>query len=204
VRAEASAPARAGERIRLSIAYVDARAQDEARYRDLLRVVGACLDWQHGRCITVCETGEGMIWHCFSRGDLFRPISGIVPFDHLGQMLERLKQGRRDRRHVFGRRAAYHQPPAGASGKTACVDGYQETFRTVGARLDIAKASAVLIVEETDRLTVGYRFPVSGFLRRDLTRMEFSSCDHEDHYSRDQLREMVARDRGKRNSRYFV
>lgn len=183
-----------------AIGYV---TQDEPQYRDTLRAIGAYLDWLQAEYVTVSEIDDGFIWHSFARGDLTRSVSGMVPHGELSRLMSRLKHER------TGRHANPSRPPGAArSTRSAphhavCVEGYQETFRTIGARLDRVKALAVLLVEQDQKLVVNYRYPAPGYLRRDLYRIASAYGQQQDTFSADQLVEMVTAARGNRNSPYF-
>ena len=181
------------------------QTQDESRYKEFLRPIGAYLDWLQARYVTVCEIDNGFVWHCFPYGDLTKPVSGMIGRDELPRLLERLRKSRRLRKGIFGRRPHSHRrrQPRGAGIDTVCPDGYEEAFRSIGARLDRAKAIAILIVEQRDKLSVNYRFPVAGLLRRDLKRFDISSNQHEDEFNREQLAHLIAMSRSHRHNPFY-
>jgi hypothetical protein len=183
---------------------IGAQTHDEPRYAEFLRPVGAYLDKLLARHVTFCETEEGFVWHCFPHGDVTRPASGMITHGELPRILEQFKSLRHARRGIFGRwQPARNSKRSTSRGDSVCPEGYEEAFRCLGTHLDRAKAMSVLIVELQDKLLVSYRFPVPGFLRRDAHRLEFMSTQHEDHYSRQQIADLIKAARGKRNSLYY-
>lgn len=180
------------------------RTQDEAHYRQLLRPIGAYLDRIQARYVTVAETSDGFLWHCFPNADYTRSMSGLIALDDIPGLMDQLRAARKARRGVFGIRPTAARPHRITARKdTVCPEGYEETFRSIGVRLDRAKALAVLIVERKDLLTVNYRYPTPGFLRRDLSRGEFVSDAHEDNFTSTDITQLISTSRSYRNNRYF-
>jgi hypothetical protein len=180
------------------------QTQDEPNYRQVLRPIGAYLDRLQARFVTLGETEDGFVWHCFPNGDLTRPLSGMIAHTDVPLLMDQLKAARRVKRGVFGRRPTAAKPiRIGSRKDTVCPEGYEETFRSLGNKLDVAKAIAVLIVERKDTISVNYHFPTPGYLRRDLSRTEFTSDVHEDNFNRDQVARLIATSRSYRNNRYF-
>jgi hypothetical protein len=84
-----------------------------------------------------------------------------------------------------------------------CAAGYEATFRSLGERLDLARATSILLVEQRGVLTAQYRFPTPGFLIRNTTRADRQSDVREEVYARDQLLKLVTTSRTYRNNRYY-
>jgi hypothetical protein len=180
------------------------QTQDEPNYRQLLRPIGAFLDRLQARFVTLGETEDGFVWHCFPNGDFTRPMSGMIAHADVPRLMDQLKAARRVRRGVFSMHPPAAKPIKIASRRdTVCPEGYEETFRSLGNKLDVAKAIAVLIVERKDNISVIYHFPTPGYLRRDISRTEFTSDMHEDIFNRDQVARLIATSRSYRNNRYF-
>ncbi len=176
--------------------------QDEPQYRDALRAIGAYLDWLRAEYVTLSEIDDGFVWHSFSRGDLARPVTGMVPHGDLSRLMARLRGERTARRRGAARAGAVRSARS-TRRRPVCADGYQETFRTIGARLDKVKALAVLLVERDDTLIVNYRYPVPGYLRRDIQRLALSYGQEEDVFTSKQLADMVAEARGNRHNPFY-
>jgi hypothetical protein len=177
--------------------------QDAPQYRDALRTLGAYLDWLHAEYVTLCEIDDGFVWHSFAKGDLTRPVSGMVPHADLARLMSSLKSKRTGGIRHANRPVGARRSSTSAHRQPVCVDGYQETFRTIGARLDRAKALAVLLVESDESLIVNYSYPVPGYLRRDLHRLASSYSQAQDAFTRKQLAEMVVAARGNRNNPFY-
>ncbi len=177
--------------------------QDEPRYREVLRTIGWHLDSIHAAYVTLCEIDEGYIWHCFARGDLTRPVSDTISHADLAGLSSRLRAERTGRNRLPSHATRAARPAKSAPRRPVCAYGYQETFRTIGARLDRMKARAVLVVERDDTLIINYQYPVPGYLRRDLFRLAQSHDMAQDAFGHKQLVDMVEAARRNRNYRYY-
>lgn len=189
--------------MQVSSAAIGHMTEDEPKYRDVLRTIGAYLDWLQAEYVTLSELDEGFVWHCFSRGDLTRPVSGMVPHGDLARLMGRLKSERTGRWRSRSRPRGAIRPSRSARHHPVCADGYQDTFRTIGARLDRLKAVSVLLVEQGDTLVINYSYPIPGYLRRDLHRLALSCAQEQEVFTSKQLAELVAVARGNRNNPFY-
>src|SRR5665213_366902 len=120
------------------------------KYKDLLRPIGAYLDFLHARFITVAETEEGFLWHCYPHGNLTQPRSGFIARGNVEALQEEmLKAMQGSGRGWLGKGPRPIKPDRSAQRrKSACPEGYQEALRVLSGKLDDQSAVNVLIIEQ--------------------------------------------------------
>lgn len=185
-------------------AKVEHVTQDAPNYKQILRLLGAYFDRVNARYVTLAETEDGFVWHCFPNGDLTRAASGMFAHSDVPNALEQLKSRRQSHTGIFASRRSASKPDRIEWRKsTVCAGGYEETFRSLGVKLDQMRALSILVVERNDCLSVHYYLPIAGYLRRDFSRMAFTGDAREDMYGREQIIDLINTARGWRNNRFY-
>lgn len=187
----------------------------QKRYSYLLRPIGAHLDLLEARNVTVAEIKDAFLWHCYRLGHPLQPLTGVFSFAEIPDLIESIKQRkaeaasaeeaeRRARKSGLGFfRRREPVPVVERSVHPLMPSGYEETLRSIGARLEDQRAGALMLAERPGSLLVIYSLPLPNYIRLDVTRMEAYSGMHEVEYSRDELLEIITSVRARRGLRYY-
>ena len=159
---------------------------DHACYTDMLRAIGRHLDTLRATDVTVFEVQDGLAWQAFPHGDLAHPETAMLSFDQLSHLREHSARQRHARLEGKTGRGHRHQPRP-----PLCPDGYAETFRSMGSRLDQANAHTVLITECRGTLILSYHTPIPEYRQRSLPANAPDSAHYQNSFSPEQLHEMV-------------
>ncbi len=175
------------------------------KYKDVLRPIGAYLDFLRARYVTVAETEEGFLWHCYPDGDPTKPRSGVIERENVDSLREEIAAAvQSSRRRWFGARAKRLQPDRSAwRRKSACPEGYQEALRVLSAKLDDRCAVNILIIEQKDCLAVRYHGVVPMYLRINAVRSDAISSFRDEEFSGKEIGELTALARSHRGDRYY-
>ncbi len=176
------------------------------KYRDLLRPIGAYLDFLHARYVTVAETEDGFLWHCYSHGDLTQPRSGFISRGHVGTLQEEMLKAQQQpaKGGWFGkdpRPIKLNKSPQRR--KSPCPEGYQEALRVLSTKLDDKRAINILVVEQKDCLTVRFHGVVPVYLRVTATRADSISAFRDEQYTGREIGELTAIARSHRGDRFY-
>lgn len=171
----------------------------QTRYEYLLSPIGAYLDSLDARYISIAEIEEGFIWHCFKNGHPDQCLTGAFAYDDIPRLIASVKQEKharalaqeealKSRKAVLGlfkRRgnvAEPAQPP-----HPVCPLGYEETLRSLGAKLEEERAYCVLLFERAASMLVRYSVPLPTYIRLDVSKIEMTTGFREIEYLRDDL-----------------
>ncbi|MGH2410174.1 MAG: hypothetical protein ACRDGS_07360 [Chloroflexota bacterium] len=175
------------------------------KYRDLLRPIGAYLDFLRARFVTVAEAEEGFLWHCYPCGDLSKPKSGFVARGAIGSLQEEIdKAPRAAKGGLFGKGSRpLNSDKSKQRRKSACPEGYQEALRVLSAKLDDQCAVNVLVIEQNDCLAVRFHGVVPVYLRINATRADSIPGFRDEQYSGQEMSELTAIARSHRGDRFY-
>jgi hypothetical protein len=175
------------------------------KYKDLLRPIGAYLDFLRARYVTVAETEEGFLWHCYPDGDPTKPRSGVIERENVGSLREEIAKALQPAgRRWFSKGAKQVKPDRSAwRRKSACPEGYQEALRVLSVKLDDRCAVNILIIEQKDCLTVRYHGVVPMYLRINATRAESISSFRDEEFTGKEIGELTTVARSHRGDRYY-
>jgi hypothetical protein len=175
------------------------------KYKDVLRPIGAYLDFLRARYVTVAETEEGFLWHCYPNGDLTKPRSGAIERENVDSLREEIAAAvQSSRRRWFGKGAKPLKSDRSAwRRKSACPEGYQEALRVLSVKLDDRCAVNILIIEQKDCLAVRYHGVVPMYLRINAVRVEAISSFRDEEFTGKEIGELTALARSHRGDRYY-
>ncbi|HVA89692.1 MAG TPA: hypothetical protein VNL71_07600 [Chloroflexota bacterium] len=176
------------------------------KYRDLLRPIGAYLDFLHARYVTVAETEKGFLWHCYPHGDLTQPRSGFIARGDVGTLQEEMLKAHRPAKSGWfgkGPRSIKLDKKSTQRRKSACPEGYQEALRVLSTKLDDQRAVNVLVVEQKDCLAVRFHGVVPVYLRVNATRADSIPCFRDEQYTGQEMGELTAIARSHRGDRFY-
>ncbi|HXT37239.1 MAG TPA: hypothetical protein VN837_16820 [Chloroflexota bacterium] len=175
------------------------------KYRDVLRPIGAYLDFLRARYVTVAEAEEGFLWHCYPDGDLGTPKSGFIARGEVGSLQEEIAKGQRVAKvGLFGKGPRPLKPDKSKQRrKSACPEGYQEALRVLSAKLDDQCAVNVLVVEQNDCLVVRFHGIVPVYLRMNAMRADSNPGFRDEQYSGQEMSELTAIARSHRGDRFY-
>ncbi|HVC80933.1 MAG TPA: hypothetical protein VNL35_10605 [Chloroflexota bacterium] len=175
------------------------------KYRDVLRPIGAYLDFLRARYVTVAEAEGGFLWHCYPDGDLSTPKSGFVARGEVGTLQEEIdRAGRGVKSGLFGKRPRPMKPDTSKQRrKSACPEGYQEALRVLSAKLDDQCAVNVLVIEQHDCLAVRFHGIVPVYLRFQAMRADSSPGFRDEQFSGQEMSELTAIARSHRGDRFY-
>jgi hypothetical protein len=187
----------------------------QKRYSYILRPIGAYLDLLEARNVTVAEIEDGFLWHCYRLGRPLQAVTGVFSLAEIPDLIESIKQRKaeaaraedaeqRARKHGLGLFRRQEQAPVVERPVHPLMpSGYEETLRSIGARVEDQRACALMLAERPASLLVIYSLPLPNYIRLDVTRMEAYSGMHEVEYSRDELLEIITSVRARRGLRYY-
>jgi hypothetical protein len=187
----------------------DHKAQEEPKYRQLLRPIGVELDRISARNVLVFETDQALVWQAFARGDLTQPEYGVVGLDDLPLLLGKKEEARSVPTGIgrlLGLRARRTEESVSdkpLSKHPLVPEGYEEFFRSLGLRLDTERASQVMICEADDSITVEYQIFLPLYVRADPLLLERAIRYKEIEFRRPEIRALIAGALGHRRNRYF-
>jgi hypothetical protein len=175
------------------------------KYKDLLRPIGAYLDFLRAQFITVAETEEGFLWHCYPHGDLAHPRSGFIARGNVEALQEEMiKAIQGSGRGRLGKGSRPIKPDRSAQRrKSACPEGYQEALRVLSAKLDDQSAVNVLIIEQKDCLAVRFHGVVPVYLRINAVRADSIPGFRDEEYTGKEMSELTALARSHRGDRFY-
>lgn len=176
------------------------------KYRELLRPIGAYLDSLDARYITLAETEEGFLWHCYPHGDLATPRSGFIAREDVPALQEEMARMRQPakRNGWFGKGSRpTRQDKHGWRRKSACPEGYQEALRVLSGKLDDQCAVNILVIEQVDCLSVRYHGVVPVYLRINASRADSIPGFRDDQYTGQEMGELTAVARSHRGDRFY-
>jgi hypothetical protein len=188
----------------------------QRKYSYLLRPIGAFLDTLDARYITVAEIADGFIWHCYRNRDPSKCVSGVIPHDNIPALIEMTKRDKQARarandaivrvrkstRGLFRRRSA-DADSSEVVLHPVCPDGYEESLRSVGAKLDDQRAYMIMLVEREASMVIRYSMPLPPYIRVDISRPETFTGFHEVEYSTDEINEIIDTIRDRRGIPYY-
>ncbi|HEY8286918.1 MAG TPA: hypothetical protein VIJ28_21215 [Chloroflexota bacterium] len=174
-------------------------------YRDVLRPIGAYLDFLRARYVTVAEAEEGFLWHCYPHGDLSKPKSGFIARGDVGTLQEEMVEAPRAAKGgLFGKGPRPMKlDKSKQRRKSACPEGYQEALRVLSAKLDDQCAVNILVVEQNDCLAVRFHGVVPVYLRINATRADSIPGFRDEQYSGQEMSELTAIARSHRGDRFY-
>ncbi len=171
-----------------------------SRYKRALRIIGRYLNQRKARVILVAEIEEGYLLHFATDGRLDRLEGFAIHEDDL-----------LDLEHVFRTRRGDLRPAGVFAGMQSffgfrrdeglqfqrnhavCPQGYEETLRTLGSRLDIQRAQDIMVTEMPHQIVLEYNTPVYGAAARSGTASKANRRNET--YSRAALEELIAAER---------
>ncbi|MGH2344590.1 MAG: hypothetical protein ACRDG4_05150 [Chloroflexota bacterium] len=175
------------------------------KYKDLLRPIGAYLDFLHARFVTVAETEEGFLWHCYPHGDLAKPRSGFIARRNVSTLQEEItKAVQLSGRGWLGKGAKPIKPDRSVQRRqSACPEGYQEALRVLSVKLDDQCAVNILIIEQKDCLVVRYHGVVPVYMRVNAIRADSVPGFRDEEYTGKEMSELTAVARSHRGDRFY-
>lgn len=171
-----------------------------SRYKRALRIIGRYLNQRKARVILVAEIEEGYLLHFATDGRLDRLEGFAIHDDDL-----------LDLEHVFRARRGDVRPAGVFAGMQSffgfrrdeglqfqrshavCPQGYEETLRTLGSRLDMQRAQNIMVTEMPHQIVLEYNTPVYGAAARSGTASKANRRNET--YSRAALEELIAAER---------
>ncbi len=174
-------------------------------YRDLLRPIGAYLDYLEVCSVTVAETAEGFLWHGCLQRDLTKSRGGFIARANVPELANDMREAsQRSRRIVFGWMGGRPKLVKGRSRRSAvCPEGYQEAFRVLGPKLDEQSAANVVLIERADGLVLRFSSVLPHFIRLNRLLTELPLSFREETYDPRQMSALTVTARSYRGSRYY-
>jgi hypothetical protein len=170
-------------------------------YGELLRPIGAFLDGAKARDVVLAEIHGGFTWTFTVRGSSGSARSLTVGYQDLPRLGEQVRGGRKSSTTMTVESEDLVTLPSNVLPMHAL--GYQEKFRSLGAKLDGQHAEQIQIVEVNQVLLVRFVLPAPRFLRQaehpdsDMVRFR------EDTYDTHELAALISGARSRRGSRYY-
>ena len=183
------------------MAMAEPRQRSFTAYGELLRPIGAFLDNARAQDVVLAEIQGGFTWTFRVRGSSAPARNLAVSYQDLPRLREQVRRGKRSSSTLIVEAMDLAVLPANVLPMHAL--GYQEKFRSLGAKLDGQHAEQIQIVEVAGGLMVRFVLPAPRFLRHaahpDGELMRF----REDTYDMSDLAALIAEARGRRGSRYY-
>ena len=175
------------------------------KYRDLLRPIGAYLDYLEVCSVSVAETAEGFLWHGCLQQDLTKSRGGFIARAEVPVLANDMREaGQRSRRVVFGWIGGRPKVIKGRSRRNSvCPEGYQEAFRVLGPKLDEQSAANVLLIERAEGLVLRFSSMLPHFIRLNRLLTEVPLSFREETYDPRQMDALTVTARSYRGSRYY-
>jgi hypothetical protein len=170
-------------------------------YGELLRPIGAFLDSANARDVVLAEIEGGFTWTFRVCGNSAPARNITVGYQDLPRLREQVRRSRKSSTAMTVESADLVTLPSNVLPMHAL--GYQEKFRSLGAKLDGQHAEQVQIVEVNQRLLVRFVLPAPRFLRQaeypdgEMARFRENTYDTHD------LAALIAEARSRRGSRYY-
>jgi hypothetical protein len=170
-------------------------------YGELLRPIGAFLDTAKARDVVLAEIEGGFTWTFRVRGSSAAARNVTIGYQDLPRLREQVRRGRRSSAGLIVESVDLVTLPTNVLPMHAL--GYQEKFRSLGAKLDGQHAEQIQIVEIGSTMMVRFVLPAPRFLRRaehpDGETVRF----REDTYDIHELAGLISEARSRRGSRYY-
>lgn len=170
-------------------------------YGELLRPIGAFLDSAQAQDVVLAEIQGGFTWTYRVRGSSAAARSATIDYDNLPRLREQVRRGKQAPATLAVESADLVTLPSNVLPMHAL--GYQEKFRSLGAKLDLQHAEQIQIVEAGAALMVRYVVTPPGFVRR-AQRFEAESLRfREDTYDPCEIGALISQSRSRRGSKYY-
>jgi len=170
-------------------------------YGELLRPIGAFLDSANARDVVLAEIEGGFTWTFRVSGNSAPARNITVGYQDLPRLREQVRRGRKSSTTMAVESVDLVTLPSNVLPMHAL--GYQEKFRSLGAKLDGQHAEQIQIVEVNQRLLVHFVLPAPRFLRQAENHDGEMVRFREDTYDTHELATLISEARSRRGSRYY-
>ena len=143
-------------------------------------------------------------------------MTGTIALEEIATLIETIKRTKEGKGACPGRRYCGRAAPAVAcsaggppmipslrAAPPVAPEGYEELFRSVGAKLEDQRGYMVLLVEREASMIVSFSLPLPSYIRVDISRMETFTGFHEVEYMTTQLLEIIDEVRDHRGIPYY-
>ncbi len=183
------------------MAMAEPRQSPLTAYGELLRPIGAFLDNAKAQDVVLAEIQDGFTWTFRVRGSSAAARNITIGYQDLPRLREQVRRGKRSSSTAIVEAADLAILPSNVLPMHAL--GYQEKFRSLGAKLDSQHAEQIQIVEVGPTLLVSFALPAPRFLRRAENPDGEWARFREDTYDAQDLAGLISEARSRRGSRYY-